>query len=106
MRLEYAVVYERTPNNYCAYAPDVPGCASTADTWDLIQKNISEALAFHIESLIEEGTPIPEPAMSVSDAMMFHAQLTRNDSEPPAELPTTVSLAQVDLPKSLATRAS
>ena len=39
MRLEYAVVYEQTPNNYCAYAPDVPGCASTADTWERIQEN-------------------------------------------------------------------
>ena len=24
----YAVVVERTPNNYAAYAPDVLGCAS------------------------------------------------------------------------------
>lgn len=105
MRLEYAVVYERTPNNYCAYAPDVPGCASTADTWELIQENISEALAFHIESLIEAGAPIPEPAMSVTEAMMFHAQLTHDADEPPAELPTTVSLTQVELPESLMTRA-
>lgn len=105
MRLEYAVVYERTPNNYCAYAPDVPGCASTADTWDLIQQNIREALAFHIESLIEEGAPIPEPAMSVTEAMMFHARLTHDAGEAPAELPTTVSLTQVDLPESLMTRA-
>ena len=30
MKLTYAVVIEQTPNNYGAYAPDVPGCISTA----------------------------------------------------------------------------
>ena len=30
MKLTYAVVFEQTPNNYGAYAPDVPGCISTA----------------------------------------------------------------------------
>ena len=29
MKLTYAVVFEQTPNNYGAYAPDVPGCIST-----------------------------------------------------------------------------
>ena len=34
MKLTYAVVIEQTPNNYGAYAPDVPGCVSTGKTWD------------------------------------------------------------------------
>ena len=29
MKLKYVVVYEQTPNNFCAYAPDLPGCIST-----------------------------------------------------------------------------
>ena len=105
MRLEYAVVYEQTPNNYCAYAPDVPGCASTADTWERIQENIREALAFHLESLIEEGAPIPEPRMSVTEAMALHARATDGSDETSSQLPTTISLAQVDLPTPLATTA-
>ena len=40
MKLRYAVVFEQTPNNYCAYAPDVPGCVSTGTTWKEIQDNI------------------------------------------------------------------
>ena len=34
MKLTYAVVIEQTSNNHAAYAPEVPGCISTAKTWD------------------------------------------------------------------------
>ena len=34
MKLTCAVVIEQIPNNYGAYAPDVPGCISTAETRD------------------------------------------------------------------------
>ena len=55
---------EQTPNNYGAYAPDVPGCISTADTADEMLAMIREALTFHIEALVEDGDPVPEPTMS------------------------------------------
>ena len=32
MRVKYVVIYERAPNNYCAYAPDLPGCVATGAT--------------------------------------------------------------------------
>ena len=28
--MKYTVVIERTPNNYAAYVPDLPGCVATA----------------------------------------------------------------------------
>ena len=59
MKLTYAVVFEQTPNNYCAYVPDVPGCVSTGGTWDEMQAMIREALAFHIEGLLEGASPSP-----------------------------------------------
>ena len=75
MKLKYAVVYERTPNNYCAYSPDVPGCVSAADTWDDIQQMMREAIEFHIESMLEDGDPVPVPTMSIRDAMEYHLSL-------------------------------
>jgi predicted RNase H-like HicB family nuclease len=30
--MRYAIVIEKTPNNYSAYAPDLPGCAATGAT--------------------------------------------------------------------------
>ena len=40
MKLTYAVVIVQNPNNYGAYAPDVPGCVSVGDTWEEMQAMI------------------------------------------------------------------
>ncbi len=75
MKLQYAVVYERTLSNYSAYPPDLPGCVSTGKTWEDIQEMIQEAIALHIEATLEEGLPFPEPRMSVEEAMDHHSRL-------------------------------
>ncbi len=72
MKLTYAVVFERTPNNYAAYAPDLPGCISTHKTWDGIQEMIKEAIEGHIEVTHEYGEPVPPPQMSVEQALEYH----------------------------------
>ena len=72
MKLTYAVVFEQTPNNYCAYIPDLPGCVSAHKTWDGIQAMIKEAMELHIEVSHEDGDPIPPPQMSVADALEYH----------------------------------
>ena len=74
MKLQYAVVCEQTPNNYCAYPPDLPGYISTGKTWEDIQEMIREAIALHIEAMMEDGEPLPEPRMSVEEATLFHSQ--------------------------------
>jgi predicted RNase H-like HicB family nuclease len=58
---KYAVVFEKSPNNYAAYVPDLPGCVSTGASREEVERNIREAIAFHIEGLLIEGEPIPEP---------------------------------------------
>ncbi len=97
MKLQYAVVYERTPNNYGAYVPDLPGCVSTGDSWDEIQENIQEAMAFHIEGLTMEGEPVPDPCMSVADAMIFHSEILAESEIAVPEMETTVGLVEVDV---------
>ena len=59
--MKYTVVIERTPNNYAAYVPDLPGCVASAGTRKEVLKEIREAIAFHIEGMREDGEPIPEP---------------------------------------------
>lgn len=59
--MKYVVVYERTPNNWAAYAPDVPGCVAVGDTREEVKQQITEAITFHLESLQEYGDPIPQP---------------------------------------------
>ena len=105
MKLQYVVVYEQTPYNYCAYPPDLPGCISTGKTWEEIQEMIREAIALYIEGTLEDGEPLPEPRMSVEEAMVFHSQaLTEFEKETLAEfsddvptLSTTFGIVEVEV---------
>ena len=58
---KYLVIYEKAGGNYSAYSPDVPGCIATGKTREQTEKNIKEAISFHIKGLKEEGLPLPEP---------------------------------------------
>ena len=60
--MKYAVVYENTPHNYSAYVPDLPGCIATGAARAEVERNIRQAIAFHLEGLRREGEPTPEPA--------------------------------------------
>ena len=63
--MRYAIVVEKTENNYSAYVPDLPGCIATGQTVKEIEKEIREAIEFHIEGLREDGLNIPQPTSIV-----------------------------------------
>ncbi len=58
--MKYTVVIEKAPNNYAAYAPDVPGCIATGKTIEDVTRNIRDALELHFEVGQERGESIPE----------------------------------------------
>jgi predicted RNase H-like HicB family nuclease len=60
--VKYAVIFEKAPNNYSAYVPDLPGCIATGGTQQEVERNIREAIAFHLEGLRLENEPVPEPS--------------------------------------------
>ena len=60
-KLKYLTVFEKANHNYSAYLPDVPGCIATGNTIEEAKKNITEALAMHLQGLIEDGLSSPEP---------------------------------------------
>ncbi|MEA5536374.1 type II toxin-antitoxin system HicB family antitoxin [Crocosphaera sp. XPORK-15E] len=61
---EYLVIFEQAGNNYSAYVPDLPGCISTGKTLEELEINIKEAITLYIDTLKEDGQPIPEPSVS------------------------------------------
>ena len=91
MKLRYSVVFERTPNNYCAYVPDLPGCIATVHTWEEIQAEIRNAIAFHIAGMQEDGDSIPEPRLTVTEAAAYHSAT----AIAPAEWPEGAELVAV-----------
>jgi len=50
--MHYLVVIEETD--------DLPGCASVGETHEEIEKNIQEAILFHLEGMKEDGIQIPK----------------------------------------------
>jgi predicted RNase H-like HicB family nuclease len=62
---KYAVVIERGDTSFGAYVPDLPGCVAVAKTKKEVEKLIAEAIAFHIEGLLENGDPVPPPSSEI-----------------------------------------
>lgn len=60
--MKYLVIIEPTATGYSAYSPDLPGCVSTGATREAVERNMREAIEFHLEGLRLEGYPVPEPA--------------------------------------------
>jgi predicted RNase H-like HicB family nuclease len=63
--MRYAVVIEKTETSFGAYVPDLPGCVAVGETREEVVKLIQEAIELHIESLKEDGQPVPLPSSSV-----------------------------------------
>ncbi len=62
--MKYMAVLEPAPDGgWNAYVPDLPGCVAVAETKEETEQLIREAIPLHIESLREEGEPIPEPGL-------------------------------------------
>lgn len=63
--MRYAIVIEPADGNYSAYVPDLPGCVATGSTVEEAEEQIREAIAFHLDGLREDGSPIPSPSSHV-----------------------------------------
>jgi predicted RNase H-like HicB family nuclease len=62
--MKYAVVIEKGPESFGAYAPDLPGCAVAGNSREEVVRLIQEAIELHLQSLREHGDEVPPPASS------------------------------------------
>jgi len=60
--MRYAVVIEKAVKNYSAYVPDLPGCVATGATLEEVEREIKEAIRFHLDGMRQDGEPIPKPS--------------------------------------------
>ncbi len=104
MKLKYVVVFEQLTTNWGAYAPDVPGCGSVGDTWEEICKMIDEGLTAHIELMLEDGDPLPEPKMSIDEAITYHCEAISDDllarlgiDDPPPTVSTRFEFVEINV---------
>ncbi|MBK7582648.1 MAG: type II toxin-antitoxin system HicB family antitoxin [Myxococcales bacterium] len=62
--MRYLIVVEQTETGFSAYSPDLPGCVAAGPTREDTEREMAEAVAFHIEGLQAEGLPLPSPHTS------------------------------------------
>lgn len=68
MRSYIALIHKEPDSDYGVSFPDLPGCISAGSTLDEARDMAVEALALHLDGLIADGEPIPEPS-SLDDVM-------------------------------------
>lgn len=61
----YLIVIEKANGNFSAYSPDLPGCVATGATRDEVSRNMRAAIEMHVQGLLEDRLPIPEPVAFV-----------------------------------------
>lgn len=62
--MQYLVVVETGPTSVSAYVPDLPGCIAAAETREEVLALMRDAIAFHLEGMLQHGEPIPPPTSS------------------------------------------
>jgi predicted RNase H-like HicB family nuclease len=67
---KYVAIFERTGTGFSAYVPDLPGCVASGDTKQMAERNIYEAIIFHLEGLAEDGELLPD-TMSEAETLLF-----------------------------------
>lgn len=59
--MKILIVVEKTGTGYSAYSPDLAGCAATGATRDDVEKQMQEAIEFHLEGMRADGHEVPAP---------------------------------------------
>ncbi len=58
----YLILIEADDAGCSAYAPELPGCVATGASREDVEREMRDAIAFHVEGLQEAGEPVPEPS--------------------------------------------
>ncbi|MEO7274622.1 MAG: type II toxin-antitoxin system HicB family antitoxin [Vicinamibacterales bacterium] len=64
--MKYLIVIEQTRTGFSAYSPDLPGCVATGRSRDEAEREMKDAIAFHLDGLKTEGIAVPPPTSSSS----------------------------------------
>ena len=60
--MKLLIVVEKTATGFSAYSPDLPGCVATGPTREEVEREMKDAIDFHLEGLRAEGELVPEPS--------------------------------------------
>lgn len=82
----YGVVHKDKNSDYGVSFPDFPGCVSAGETLEEAKEMAYEALSLHIDGMVSDAEPLPEPTSADSIVHEF---------EPLAIFPANVTVPTV-----------
>ena len=94
--MRYMVVIEKSPRNYGAFSPDVPGCIATGATLEEVTTLMREGIGYVLEEALQDGEPLPGPTSWAIDVKGYAVPISKTASgyraEPP-DMPFIVAAA-------------
>lgn len=86
----YTVILRREPEgSYTVLVPALPGCLTYGETVGEALRMAEEAISCHVESLLEQGEPVPAEGPTISferetltEGFLFRVTTTVRDEEP------------------------
>jgi len=59
--MKYLVIIEQSETGYSAFSPDLPGCVATGKSKEDVERNMTDAITFHVDGMHREGLAVPHP---------------------------------------------
>lgn len=81
----FVAVISKPADNYCGHAPDLPVCASVGDTMEEMRRNLAEAMSLHVQSMVDDGDPLPERRLTPEEALRHYYDDPDNDPANPED---------------------
>lgn len=57
-----ALLHKQADSDFGVEFPDFPGCITPGGTLEEARRMAAEALLLHVEGMMEDGDPVPEPS--------------------------------------------
>lgn len=89
MKAKFLIVIEKGATNFSAYSPDLPGCIATGKTVEKTVAEMSSAIEFHLEGMIENGDELPK-------SRSLNSYLLETDEISPDDIITSI---EVEIPQ-------
>ena len=62
MRSYIGLIHKEAGSDFGVSFPDFPGAITAGNTLDEVRHRAEEMLIFHIEGMLQDGDPVPEPS--------------------------------------------
>jgi predicted RNase H-like HicB family nuclease len=95
------VIHKDKDSDYGVTVPDLPGCFSAGRTLDEAVAMAKEAIELHLEGVVREGMPLPEPGSIESHRLrrQYRGGTWAVVAIDPSALPLTARRVNISIPR-------